>query len=110
MEVMELKLVSDDVRRKLSEFGDGGTWKVCKILEAKTDCRVGDHYHKLKDEMFVLLEGSGMFHVGGNGSSRQAPYSVFVPRGTYHAFDLKKGSVLIGLATELHDPYDDYKP
>lgn len=109
MEAMELKLVSEDTRRKLSEFGNGGTWKVCKILEATTDCRVGDHYHKLKDEMFVLLEGSGRFDVDNESNIHHAPYSVFVPRGTYHSFELVKGSVLIGLATELHDPTDDYK-
>lgn len=106
---MELKLVSDDTRRKLSEFGNGGTWKVCKVLETKSDCRVGGHYHKLKDEMFVLLEGAGVFDVGTTINFYQAPYSVFVPRGIPHTFDLKKGSVLIGLATELHDPTDDYK-
>jgi mannose-6-phosphate isomerase-like protein (cupin superfamily) len=106
---MELKLVSEDHRRKLSEMGEGGNWKVCKVLEVKEDCRVGDHYHKRKDEMFLLIEGSGTFIISDEWSMHTAPFSVFVPRGTYHAFILKKGSVLIGLATELHDPIDDYK-
>jgi len=106
---MEIKLVSEDARRKLSEFGEGGNWKVCKVLEAKTDCWVGNHYHKLKDEMFLLIEGSGTFVLEQQTRVEQAPFSLFVKRGQYHAFNLKKGSVLIGLATELHDPKDDYQ-
>lgn len=105
---MELKLVSEDERRKLSEFGNGGTWKVCKILEFKKDSWVGNHYHKNKDEMFVLLEGSGTFVVEKTTFVKHAPYSVLVSKGQYHAFNLMKGSVLICLATELHDPKDDY--
>jgi quercetin dioxygenase-like cupin family protein len=120
---MELKLVSEDERRKLSEFGNGGTWKVCKVLEFKQDALVGNHYHKKKDEMFVLLSGEGLFFVRNNqfnknpdytlafsdGEYRIAPYSVFIKRGTKHAFNLKKGSVLICLASQEHDPKDDYK-
>ena len=106
---MDLKLVSEDGRRKLSEFGNGGNWKVCKVLEAKEDCWVGNHYHKLKDEMFVLLEGSGTFVLEEETRFQHAPFSLFVKRGQYHAFNLTKGSVLLGLASELHDPEDDYK-
>lgn len=106
---MELKLVSEDNRRRLSEIGNGKSWKVCKILEMKEDGLVGNHYHKKKDEMFLLWEGSGTFVVEKETSVQFAPYSVFIPRGTYHAFTLKKGSVLIGLVTEEHDPSDDYK-
>ena len=106
---MELKLVSEDERRKLSEFGNGANWKVCKVLEAKQACFVGNHYHKLKDEMFVLLSGSGTFVVEKETIVEFAPYSVLVKRGQYHSFFLKKGSILLGLASELHDPSDDYK-
>lgn len=106
---MELRLVSEDERRKLFEFGNGGTWKVCKVLEVKEDCWVGAHYHKLKDEMFLLIEGYGTFVVEKSTMMEYAPFSLFVPRNSYHAFNLKKGSVLLCLASELHDPKDDYK-
>lgn len=106
---MELKLVSEDDRRKLSEFGNGGHWKVCKVLEAKQDCWVGNHYHKLKDEMFLLIEGSGTFVVEQNTEVQHAPFSILIKHGNYHAFNLKKGSILLGLASEEHDPKDDYK-
>jgi len=106
---MELKLVSEDNRRKLFEFGNGGTWKVCKVLEIKEDSTVGNHYHKKKDEMFVLLRGEGTFLLDGVEVDRSAPFSLFVERGKYHAFELKAGSILLGLASETHDPTDDYK-
>jgi mannose-6-phosphate isomerase-like protein (cupin superfamily) len=106
---MELKLVSEDDRRKLSEFGNGGNWKVCKVLEMKEDSWIGNNYHKEKDEMFLLLKGSGSFTIGDQMSVQFAPYSVLVPRHTYHAFRLSKDSVLLCLASELHDPNDDYK-
>lgn len=106
---MELKLVSEDERRKLSEFGNGGTWKVCKVLEFKKDAWVGNHYHKNKDEMFLLLEGSGTFVIDKKTFGKNAPYSVLVSAGQYHSFKLTKGSVLICLASELHDPNDDHQ-
>lgn len=106
---MDLKLVSEDERRKLLEFGEGGEWKVCKILEVKEESWVGKHFHKKKDEMFVLLSGSGTFIVGPDTDVRFAPFCVFIKRNTYHAFKLSKGSVLLGLCSELHDPEDDYK-
>lgn len=106
---MELKLVSEDERRKLSEFGNGGNWKVCKVLEMKELSWIGNHYHKKKDEMFFLTKGSGTFVVGDHTSIQFAPYSVLVSRGTYHAFKLSKDAVLLCLASELHDPSDDYK-
>jgi mannose-6-phosphate isomerase-like protein (cupin superfamily) len=106
---MELKLVSEDNRRKLSEFGNGGTWKVCKVLEIKEESWIGNHYHKKKDEMFLLMDGCGTFVIGESTEVRFAPYSVLVSAGTYHAFKLERGSVLICLASEEHDPKDDYK-
>lgn len=106
---MELKLVSEDERRKLSEFGNGGTWKVCKILESKQEAWVGNHYHKNKDEMFVLLSGSGTFIIEQNTEVKHAPYSFLVSAGQYHSFKLSQGAILLCLASELHDPNDDYK-
>lgn len=106
---MELKLVSEDDRRSLYELGVGGTWKVMKYLEIKEDSWVGDHYHKNKDEMFFLSKGKGLFIVDECKVSASAPYSLFIQRGVYHKFRLKKGSILICLASELHNANDDHK-
>jgi mannose-6-phosphate isomerase-like protein (cupin superfamily) len=106
---MDYRLVSEDDRRKISEFGNGGNWKVCKIVEMKETSTVGDHYHKKKDEMFLLIEGGGTFTIGDKTETQWAPYSIFIPRNTYHSFRLHRGSVLLGLVSEEHDPKDDYK-
>jgi len=106
---MELRLVSDDDRRSLYEMGNGGTWKVCKYLEFKTDSIVGNHLHKKKDELFLLVLGQGEFKVGEETFVRNAPFSFLVSRGTYHSFKLTAGSRLICLASELHDPNDDHR-
>jgi mannose-6-phosphate isomerase-like protein (cupin superfamily) len=107
---MEYKLVSEDGRRKLSEFGNGGNWKVCKVVEMKETAIIGDHYHKNKDEMFLLIDGGGTFTVGDKTQTVSAPFSVFIPRHTYHSFRLYRGSVLLGLASEEHDPKAAPKP
>jgi quercetin dioxygenase-like cupin family protein len=107
--VSKLEPISIDSRRALTEFGLGGNWKVCKYLEITEDCVIGHHYHKLKDESFFLSKGSGNAILGGSEYSIKAPCFIDVPRGIYHAFNLEKGSILIGLASEEHDPSDDYR-
>lgn len=107
--VSPLPPISIDHRRALSEFGLGGTWKVCKYLEITEHCVIGDHYHKAKDECFFLASGSGMVKLSASAYLIHAPSFINVPRGTYHAFSLEKGSILIGLASEDHDPSDDHK-
>lgn len=107
---MELKLASSDNRRDLYELGEGGTWKVCKILKIKEQCILGNHRHINKDELFILTEGPGMVAIMDGDVwpvSRMIP--LYVPRGTFHEFHLEPGSTLLCLASELHDPNDDHK-
>lgn len=111
---MELKLVHEDDRRALYELGEGGNWKVCKYIEAKEQCVLGNHYHKNKDELFLLVKGRGCFYYGSEHEGfiekiEVAPFSLLINRDTYHTFVLDPGSILICLASELHDPKDDYK-
>lgn len=107
--VSPLPPINIDHRRALSEFGNGGTWKVCKYLEITEDCLIGDHYHKNKDESFFLAKGSGTVNLSSFAYPVEAPCFIDVPRGIYHSFNLEKGSILIGLASEEHDPNDDHK-
>lgn len=112
---MELKLVHEDLRRALYEFGEGGTWKVAKYLEVKQECTLGDHYHKNKDELFLLVKGGGILQTMDmdtklqNTSILMAPRSFLISRNTLHTISLYEGSVLMCLASELHDPSDDHK-
>lgn len=107
--VFPLKTTSADDRRTLSEFGIGGIWRAAKYIEVYMDSRIGDHFHKLKDECFLLSKGEGTIWLDDVGAYVVSPTIINVPRGTHHVFNLEKGSILIGLASEEHDPGDDYK-
>jgi oxalate decarboxylase/phosphoglucose isomerase-like protein (cupin superfamily) len=100
----------EDSRRTLVEWAKGA-FKVAKIVTAKSDCTVGDHYHRNKDETFYLHSGHARRVIVGDAVqlSIDAPAEWNVPRGTYHAFDLAEGSVLLGTATEEFDPEDEIK-
>lgn len=98
-----------DNRRMLTEFGNGKNWKVCKIIEAKEDCILGKHYHKKKDESFMLIKGTGEIKTaGGNPHKMQLFEEYFVPAYIRHEFFLIAGSILIGLCSEEFNPKDDY--
>lgn len=99
--------VHEDERRKLVEWANG-SFKECKVLTAKQDCIVGDHFHRNKDEVFYLLSGEAEKVVVGDKIDFTGNY-WFVPRGTYHAFYLREGAVLLGAATEFFDPADEIR-
>lgn len=103
--------VHEDDRRKLIEFGSG-TFKVCKaVLVKDSRCVLGNHHHMHKDESFLLLSGVADRVVIGpdEWSEIEAPFEWHVPRGSYHAFYLQAGSVLIGTASEDFDEADEIK-
>lgn len=102
--------VHEDHRRKLIEFGKG-PFAIVKALTAKEDCIVGDHYHRNKDESFLLLSGVADRVVIGTETWSEvvAPFAWDVPRNTYHAFYLQGGSVLIGTANAEFDEADEIK-
>lgn len=112
----------EDNRRTLIEWATG-EFKVAKVLIAKEDCVVGDHWHRNKDETFYLLMGGGLITLGDITSTcgswvgfplkEGVPIGgnilpeIHVPRGTYHRFELTKGSILLGVGTEAFDPKDE---
>jgi len=105
-----------DERRTLIEFGDNGNWKLCKVVEVKKDCILGKHYHKEKDESFMLVSGSGTIQV--DSPNEIVPHirekmklfkEYFVPANMIHEFSLTKNSILIGLCSKEFDPKDDYQ-
>ncbi len=98
--------IHEDDRRKLIEWSGG---KVSKALIAKEDCTVGDHYHRNKEEKFLLLSGYGNFIIGDRSIQPQAPFEFVVPANTYHSFWLVKGSILLGVCSEEFDPADEIK-
>ncbi len=70
---------------------------------------LGLHWHANKEEVFFLLSGHAEKVVIGDRQWDRidAPYQWEVPRGTYHAFFLESGSVLLGAATEAYSKDDE---
>lgn len=98
--------VSSDARRDLYEF-EG--YPVCKLIVAKEDCTLGEHYHKRKDEVFVLISGACDAKIGEFHDYLAILERYEVPAGTFHSFILWKGAILLGFCTQPYDPTDDYK-
>lgn len=100
----------EDDRRVLFDWANGD-FKSAKAVIVKQAIAIGDHYHKEKDEHFLLLQGSFIEIIVGDFKAENiaAPYAVRVPRGTYHKFICSAGSILLGVATELFDENDEIK-
>lgn len=100
----------EDDRRIIYDWADGN-FKSAKAVIVKKEIPIGDHYHKNKEEEFLLL--TGMFlelQVGEEITYNvKAPHKVFIPKNTYHKFICEKGSILLGTATELFDINDEIK-
>jgi GDPmannose 4,6-dehydratase len=105
-ELAKLSTTHEDDRRVLQSYPEA------KVLRAKRDTVIGGHYHKNKDELFILSEGYGLMTLGGfddqTVQAMQIGKLYTVKAGTPHWFNLHAGSVLVGLNTRPWDPSDDY--
>jgi quercetin dioxygenase-like cupin family protein len=97
----------DDSRRTLIEWVKNYPMRSSKIVIAKEDCIVGDHYHNHKTEIFYLLSGEGEFCLGIDGEWKSLTDVVFVPKGVRHTFRLKGGSILLSAASRQFDSKDE---
>lgn len=102
-------MIHEDNRRKLIEVISDEAIRSVKIIEAKYDCIVGDHYHKNKDENFYLISGGGTVTIGDFMSPMTVGRLYAVPRGTYHKFELRENSMMLGTASEPFDENDEIK-
>ena len=94
----------EDNRRILEAYPEG------KLIIAKTDCTVGQHYHNVKTEKFVALEGDIWIHRTGYATSLMLIGNIYeVLPNVKHSFNMKEGSVMIGLCSHPYDHNDDYK-
>ena len=94
-----------DNRRTLYEF----EYPVTKILEIHEDCVLGNHYHKKRTEVFVLLKGSIVATLNGVDQEMKPFEPLKVEPEVMHTFKAKEGSILLEFATRFYDPTDDYK-
>lgn len=96
-------MIHEDERRILEDFPEG------KILTIKEDSIVGKHYHKIKTEIFYLVNGSGFVTLDGVRSQIELSKPMFIPPLTKHEFELKAGSVLLGFCSHPYNSDDDIK-
>lgn len=105
-ELAKLSTGHEDERRALQSFPEG------KLIRVKKDTMIGGHYHLKKDELFILSEGEAILTLGKAWGREVMPMEIgkvyIVQAGEPHWFNLKAGSVLIGLNSRPYDPSDDH--
>jgi hypothetical protein len=103
-EMKKLSNFHEDDRRRLHSFPEA------KLLEIKQDCIIGEHYHKIKTEKFILCEGQADLIIKGMATQSMEIGKIYtVLPEQHHTFEVKAGSVLVGLNSTTYDPKDDYK-
>lgn len=100
-------MIHEDERRILFDFDQSS--KTTKIVVAKDDCSLGDHYHKIKTETFMLVSGLGTISLNGSAEIMEIGKKYTVNPKVKHQFSLQKGSVLICLVDKKYNPNDDYR-
>lgn len=103
-------MIHEDERRILESFPEA------KIIKVKQDTVIGQHYHKIKTEQFILLIGKCNLVVsttegikrGGKIKMTKGVIQT-IPPNTYHEFHISKDSILLGFNSHSYDPTDDYK-
>lgn len=112
--------VHEDDRRVLTDWNDDLATKTVKIVQAKKECVLGNHYHKIKTERFMLIKGQAdMFRWEFDGEHAYTNYGArgpmtlnkpyIVKPEVRHSFWLQRGAILVCLVDKEYDPEDDYK-
>lgn len=96
-------MIHEDDRRILED------WPEAKIITAKKDCVLGNHYHKIKTERFVLVKGSARLDINDGWEWMERGILYTILPNQRHSFMLRQDSILIGLCSHVFDPSDDYK-
>ena len=101
----------EDERRTLIEWITDEPFRSAKVVIAKGEQVIGKHFHKKKDEAFLLLSGKAKkVVIDGIEEWNVLPVRKwFIPRGVKHEFVLEKGSVLLGVGSEAFDPEDEIR-
>ena len=114
-----LKCVSEDSRRSIHEFtfkGFGGAaFQDFFIRDASTP--LGNHFHRLKEEIFYFLEGGGTIRtalVDENGKIVNEVQQFEVKKGDVirimpnhaHRFDLRPRTHFVAYSSRPFDPND----
>ena len=80
-----------------------------KIIVAKQDCELGNHYHKIKTEHFKLLMGGGIAIINDKRVLMNRSEFLHIEPEMRHSFALKKDSILYCTCSHPYDKNDDYE-
>jgi len=99
-------MIHEDERRILisTPYQDGEI----KVITTKKECELGNHYHKVKTEKFILLEGKGKVIINGLDWDIVQGDEFTVQPNDRHAFKLIKDSILFCICSHPYDENDDY--
>lgn len=99
----------EDERRTLVEYIHDLPFRTSKVLFVKQDSVLGNHYHKLKDDIFFLVKGSGTYTIDGHEEIFSQGDCIFVKAGMRHSFKLFNGSILLESSTLPYDKGDEHE-
>lgn len=100
----------EDSRRILIEFIKDTPIRTAKALYITDNMSpLGAHYHKLKDDVFFLVKGSGTYTLDGKREIFNQGDCIYVKAGVKHSFDLMRGSILLEASTLPYDKEDEYE-
>lgn len=109
--------INDD-RGSIKGLVNTGNWRELNFFETIANQKRGAHYHKLTDELFIILKGKIKIHlsrvseegklVGEKEHHVVSKGDVFIiPKLTFHAFEILEDTKWInGLSVK----FDDLKP
>ena len=100
-----------DIRRDLHDWDINFDCKSIKLIYLNPGNTVGKHYHKNKDELFVLTDGTLNEIIIDNEkySNVKSPACWLVPKGTFHEYYSDSKITLLCLASEVFNPKDDFE-
>jgi len=114
-----MKVILDDIK-KLGTVHDGHKWgyeiwientnDYCgKLLVLINQTKGSLHYHKIKRETFIVLQGTIQLRVGDSTFILEKYDKVFVDKGTLHQFQAISATAVIQEISTHHEDSDSYK-
>ena len=100
-----------DIRRELYDWDIDFDCKSIKLIYLNPGNTVGKHYHKLKNELFVLIDGNLNKIIIGDEvyNNIKSPACWLVKKGTYHEYFSDTKITLLCLASEVFNINDDFE-
>ena len=114
-----MRVIIEDIK-KLGTVHEGHKWGYeiwientsyycSKLLVLMNQIKGSLHYHKIKRETFIILQGTVQLRVGDSVLVLDVNDKVFVERGTLHQFQALSTTAVIMEISTHHEDSDSYK-